>query len=157
MTAQETEAILTLSLLAAFVDGDKHERERAEIKRIAEALAADARLNLPLLYQDVLMKRVSIATAAKGLQSLESKQLAYEMAVCVCDADGAQSQAEQRFLQELRAALALDAPTAAAFSRACRGAGRGAARHRPHPPPHRPPVRPPMPPSSTAPSSTLPS
>jgi uncharacterized protein (DUF697 family)/tellurite resistance protein len=117
MTPQETEAILTLSLLAAFVDGDKHERERAEIKRIAEALAADERLNLPLLYQDVLMKRASIATAAKGLQSLESKQLAYEMAVCVCDADGAQSQAEQRFLQELRAALALDAPAAAAFSR----------------------------------------
>lgn len=117
MTAQETEAILTLSLLAAFVDGDKHERERAEIKRIAEALAADERLNLPLLYQDVLMKRASIATAAKGLQSLESKQLAYEMAVCVCDADGAQSLAEQRFLQELRVALALDAPTAAAISR----------------------------------------
>jgi len=117
MTAQENEAILTLSLLAAFVDGEKHERERAEIKRIAEALAADERLNLPLLYQDVLMKRASIASAAKGLQSIESKQLAYEMAVCVCDADGAQSQAEQRFLQELRAALALDASTAAAFSR----------------------------------------
>ena len=64
MTQQETRAILTLSLLAAFVDGDKHERERAEIKRIAEGLSADAGLNLPSLYQDVLMKRVSIASAA---------------------------------------------------------------------------------------------
>lgn len=37
MTASETQAIVTLSLLAAFADGDKHERERAEIKRIAQA------------------------------------------------------------------------------------------------------------------------
>lgn len=118
MTHQETRAILTLSLLAAFVDGDKHERERAEIKRIAEGLSADAGLNLPSLYQDVLMKRVSIATAASELTGLESRQLAYEMAVCVCDADGVQSEVEQRFLEEVRAALTLAAPAAADFSRA---------------------------------------
>ena len=35
VTPSETQAIVTLSLLAAFVDGEKHERERAEIKRIA--------------------------------------------------------------------------------------------------------------------------
>jgi uncharacterized protein (DUF697 family) len=39
------------------------------------------------------------------------------MAVCVCDADGAASQAEQRFLQELRAALGLDAGEATAIAR----------------------------------------
>ena len=117
MTQPEIEAILSLSLLAAFVDGDKHERERAEIKRIAEGLSADERVNLPSLYQDVLLKRVSVASAASQLRSPESKQLAYEMAVCVCDADGAQSPAEQRFLEELRAALALAAPAAALFSR----------------------------------------
>ncbi len=117
MDTQETEAILTLSLLAAFVDGDKHERERAEIKRIAQALCADERVNLPSLYQDVLMNRVSVATVASRLQGPQSRQLAYEMAVCVCDADGAQSMAEQRFLDEVRAALALTAPAASAFSR----------------------------------------
>ena len=69
MTQQEIKAILTLSLLAAFVDGDKHERERAEIKRIAEGLSADEHLHLPSLYQDVLMKRVTIASAASGLSS----------------------------------------------------------------------------------------
>jgi uncharacterized protein (DUF697 family)/tellurite resistance protein len=117
MTPQEIEAILSLSLLAAFVDGDKHDRERAEIKRIAQALAADERVNLPSLVQDVLTKRVTVASAASRLSSLESRQLAFEMAVCVCDADGAQSQAEQRFLEDVRAALGLAAPTAAAFSR----------------------------------------
>ncbi|MDB5750630.1 MAG: GTPase, partial [Ramlibacter sp.] len=38
MTQDEIKAVLTMSLLAAFVDGDKHERERAEIKRIAQGL-----------------------------------------------------------------------------------------------------------------------
>ena len=115
MNPTETRAILTVSLLAAFVDGEKHERERAEIKRIAEGFSADDGLNLPTLYQDVLMKRVSIASAAAALESTESKQLAYEMAVCVCDADGTQSDAERRFLDEVRVALGLSGPAAAAF------------------------------------------
>ena len=51
MTPSETQAIVTLSLLAAFVDGEKHERERAEIKRIAEGLSQTDGLNLPTLYQ----------------------------------------------------------------------------------------------------------
>jgi uncharacterized protein (DUF697 family)/tellurite resistance protein len=116
VTPSETKAILTLSLLAAFVDGEKHERERAEIKRIAEGLSQTDGVNLPTLYQDVLMKRVSMASVAGELQSPESKQLAYEMAVCVCDADGTQSDAERMFLADLRTSLGLDA-SAAQFSR----------------------------------------
>jgi uncharacterized protein (DUF697 family)/tellurite resistance protein len=117
MTPQETRAILTLSLLAAFVDGDKHERERAQIKRIAEGLSADPGLDLTSLVQDVLMKRASIASVERDLPTRESRQLAYEMAVCVCDADGEQSAAEQRFLEDVRATFALAAPAAAEFSR----------------------------------------
>lgn len=115
MTHSETKAIVTLSLLAAFVDGEKHERERAEIKRIAEGLSQADGLNLPTLYQDVLMKRVSLASVAGELASTESKQLAYEMAVCVCDADGTQSEAERMFLMDVRTSLGLDA-SAARFS-----------------------------------------
>ena len=113
MHATETRAIVTLSLLAAFVDGEKHERERAEIKRIAEGLSQADGVNLPSLYQDVLLKRVSLDSVAAALGSAESKQLAYEMAVCVCDADGVQSVAEQRFLASVQQALGL-APAAAA-------------------------------------------
>lgn len=116
MTPTETKAIVTLSLLAAFVDGEKHERERAEIKRIAEGLSQADGVNLPTLYQDVLMKRVSLPSVAGELQSTESKQLAYEMAVCVCDADGTQSEAERMFLADVRTSLGLDA-SAAQFSR----------------------------------------
>ena len=116
VTPSETKAIVTLSLLAAFVDGEKHERERAEIKRIAEGLSQADGVNLPTLYQDVLMKRVSLAAVAGDLQSTESRQLAYEMAVCVCDADGTQSEAERLFLADVRTSLGLDA-SAAQFSR----------------------------------------
>ncbi|QNK70340.1 YcjF family protein [Variovorax sp. PAMC26660] len=115
MTPSETTAIVTLSLLAAFVDGEKHERERAEIKRIAEGLSQADGLNLPTLYQDVLMKRVSLASVAGALKSTESRQLAYEMAVCVCDADGTQSEAERMFLMDVRTSLGLDA-SAGGFS-----------------------------------------
>lgn len=116
MTPSETRAIVTLSLLAAFVDGEKHERERAEIKRIAEGLSQADGVQLPMLYQDVLMKRVSLPAVAAELTSSESKQLAYEMAVCVCDADGTQSQAERMFLADVRSSLGLDAPAAKQFA-----------------------------------------
>ena len=116
ITSQETQAVVTLSLMAAFVDGDKHDREREEIKRIAEGLSQNDALHLPTLYQDVLMKRVSLADATGQLLSADSKRLAYEMAVCVCDADGAQSKAEQLFLADLASSLGLEARALAEFT-----------------------------------------
>ena len=117
MTPSETKAIVSLSLLAAFVDGDKHERERAEIKRIAEGLSQADGVQLPMLYQDVLMKRVSLPEVAAELKSPESKQLAYEMAVCVCDADGTQSEPERMFLADVRTSLGLDGAAAKQFAK----------------------------------------
>jgi uncharacterized protein (DUF697 family)/tellurite resistance protein len=118
MNQDEIRAVVTISLLAAYADGQKHEREREEIRRIAEGLVGESGLHLPSLYQDVLLKRVSLASAAGALQASQARQLAYEMAVCVCDADGTQSDAERRFLEDARIALALDAPAAAAVNRA---------------------------------------
>ena len=118
MSPEETRAIVSLSLLAAFVDGDKHDRERAEIKRIAEGLSAADGINLPTLYQDVLMKRVTLTSVAGALRSNEAKQLAYEMAVCVCDADGVQSRPEQTFLAEALTALGLDKAASQQFTEA---------------------------------------
>jgi len=116
MTESEKRAILTLSLMAAYADGAKHERERDEVRRIAEGLAGEA-LNMPSLYQDVLMKRVSLPAVVAELKSTEAQHLAYEMAVCVCDADGAQSEAERRFLESLRAAFGMPAEAGREFDR----------------------------------------
>ena len=115
MNEQEQKSILTLSLMAAFADGAKHEREREEIKRVASSLAGEASANIAALYPDVLLKRVSMEQVAAALSTPEAKHLAFEMAVCVCDADGAQSDAEREFLRELRATLGLDAGEAQAY------------------------------------------
>ncbi|MDP3031060.1 MAG: DUF533 domain-containing protein [Rhodocyclaceae bacterium] len=119
MTPEQQRAILAIALYAAFADGAKHDREREEIRRIAESLGGDAGApDLARLYQDVLLKRFSLDAAATPLSDPGLRQLAYEMAVCVCDADGRQSEAEQRFLGELKALLKLDAGQTAAFERA---------------------------------------
>jgi uncharacterized protein (DUF697 family)/tellurite resistance protein len=116
MNEQERKAVLTVCLMAAFADGSKHERERTEIRNIAETLADETSINISALVQDVLLKRASLPQAAAMLVTPESRQLAFEMAVCVCDADGAQSPAEREFLDTLRAALSLDAAQAGNFS-----------------------------------------
>jgi uncharacterized protein (DUF697 family)/tellurite resistance protein len=117
MNEQEQQAILTLCLMAAFADGHKNESERAELKRIADALAGEGSINLAALYQDVLLKRVSMASTVAALTTPNARQLAFEMAVCVCDADGVQSAAEQAFLADLQSALALDLQQSTAYSR----------------------------------------
>jgi len=116
MNAQETRSILTIALMAAFADGLKDERERAAVKRVADALGPEAGFDLPALYRDVLVAKPDLAQVAAGLPSRELRQLAYEMAVGVCDADGAQGVAEREFLQGLAAALGLNGAAAAAAS-----------------------------------------
>jgi uncharacterized protein (DUF697 family)/tellurite resistance protein len=118
MTAQEQQSILSIALLAAFADGHKADTEREAIRRMAETLPHESGGTvLVRLYQDVLLKRVSLAEAVAGLPDAGQRQLAYEMAVCVCDADGRQSPAEAAFLTDLKARLKLDAGEAAAFER----------------------------------------
>jgi uncharacterized protein (DUF697 family)/tellurite resistance protein len=116
MNAQETRATLTIALMAAFADGLKDESERAAVKRVAEALGPDAGFDLPGLYREVLLARPDLDQVAAQLQSREARQLAYEMAVGICDADGVQGPAEKEFLQKLAMALALDPATATAAS-----------------------------------------
>jgi uncharacterized protein (DUF697 family)/tellurite resistance protein len=116
MNEQQQKAVLTVCLMAAFADGSKHERERAEVKNIAETLAGQTTINISALVQDVLLKRTSLPAVVSALDTAEARQLAFEMAVCVCDADGAQSPVEQAFLETLRSALGLDAGEANTFS-----------------------------------------
>jgi len=116
MNAQETRSILTIALMAAFADGMKDERERAAVKRVADVLGPEAGFDMPALYRDVLLSGPDLATVVAGLQSDGARQLAYEMAVGVCDADGAQGPAERDFLQKLAAALGINGAAASAAS-----------------------------------------
>jgi uncharacterized protein (DUF697 family)/tellurite resistance protein len=109
MNTADRNALLTIALLAAFADGSKADAERAEVRRVAESLG-DAQVNMAALYQDVLLKRATVASAAAALSSPELSQLAFELAVGVCDADGLRNEAETRFLAELGRALGLSQP-----------------------------------------------
>ncbi len=104
--------------MAAFADGNKAEAERTEIRRIAEMLASEAgSAHLAGVYQRVLLKRVNLSSAAASLTTADQRQLAYEMAVCVCEADGSLSDAERQFLDGLRQQLSLDPAQTADFDR----------------------------------------
>ena len=114
LTKPEQEALLTLVLMAAFADGGKSDVERAEVKRITESLDGGD-LNTSALYQRVLLRQATLASAVAPLAAPETRQLAYEMAVCVCEADDTLNEAEQHFLAELRRELQLDDQTMATF------------------------------------------
>lgn len=116
MNDSEKRAIVAACLMAAFADGKRSDQERDEVRRIAEGLLSAADRNAALSTQDVLIGRISPAEIAKELPSAEARKLAYEMAVCVCNADGAQTPAEKSFLAELRRALQLDLVEATKFS-----------------------------------------
>ena len=116
MNTAEQRAILTLCLMAAFADGGNSEHERAEIKRIADTLGTDGAVDVAAIYQDVLLRKPDLAALAATITQPDERQFAYEMAVCVCDADGATSPAEREFLGKLAQALGLDASAANAFT-----------------------------------------
>ena len=111
---EQQKGILTVCLMAAFADGTKNEAERAEVKRVVEGLSSEA-LNPTALYQDVILQRVPLASAVTALDTPEVRALAYEMAVCVCEADDALNDSEKTFLATLRQELKLDGPPALAF------------------------------------------
>ena len=117
MDVLERKAILTICLMAAFADGGNDEQEREQIRRIAESLSPEAGQDLSGLYQDVLLRRRSLEEAATSLSSPETRQLAYEMAVCVCEADGSRDAKEAAFLERLRIALSIDAAAADSFAK----------------------------------------
>lgn len=101
-------AILAIAIHAAFADQHKDDREREEIRRIAESLGsmADAP-DLGRVYQDVLLNRLPLASACSALAAPGERQLAYEMALCVCESDGRLVDSEKHFLNELKQQLGL--------------------------------------------------
>jgi len=116
LTEQEHKAILCVCILAAYADGTQDEVERAQIERIMNGFAED-HLDVAGAYQEVLGGKLTIGQFATQLQQPSARALAYEMAVCVCQADGALKDPEKQFLSELRQALQLDSGATEAHER----------------------------------------
>lgn len=112
----EQEALLALCLMAAFADGSKGDPERERIRQLTESLVEPG-VDVPAVYRDVLLRKLTPETAAARLAGKPAAALAYEMAVGVCEADDAISPSERAFLDSLRPLLGL-APTAATAAEA---------------------------------------
>ncbi|UOO90047.1 DUF533 domain-containing protein [Vitreoscilla massiliensis] len=107
MSDTENQAIMTVAVMAAFADGSKHSSERNELSAIASSLGLDNKVQLLQIDQAVLRQQTLLSEVAADISDAGSKQLAYEIAVGVCGADGSISEAEQAFLSRLAQALQL--------------------------------------------------
>lgn len=116
MDLDQQRAVLKLCLMAAFADGVNSDQERAELKRIAGALGSDSALDAAAIYEDVLLEKPEMRMVAAAITQPEQRQFAYEMAVGVCNADGATTPAERTFLDELASALNVDRKSAQQFA-----------------------------------------
>jgi len=125
MSIDQQRATLAIALMAAFADGSKDGRERDQLQALTTRLAGEggsaAALDPQALYQDVIFKRVTVQSAAAALGDADARRLAYEMAVCVIDADGSQNERERAFLADLRSVLGLSADEADAIERDANG------------------------------------
>lgn len=106
------EALYSICLLAAFADGGKADEEREELKQIGDSLLPPE-FNAAGIYQKVLLRRTTVAAEAARLNAPEWRQLTYEMAVKICEADGVTSAAEKEFLTNLAAELGIASAEAA--------------------------------------------
>ncbi|MCC7376603.1 MAG: DUF533 domain-containing protein [Verrucomicrobiales bacterium] len=106
MNDTEQRALLGLSLMAAFADGSKSDVERDRVRELVEGFK-NPNLGAMALYRDVLLKKVSSAEFAAQLTTPEARNLAYEMALGVCEADDRLNDAERAYLAQLQRELGL--------------------------------------------------
>ncbi|MBW7863719.1 MAG: GTPase [Candidatus Hydrogenedentes bacterium] len=104
MQESEKDAVMAICLMAAVADGGKSDVERAKLKEVSQSLGIETSA---AVMQRVLLGKTSPGAEAAAISTPEIKMLAFEMAVCICDADGMTTPKEAGFLAELRDALAL--------------------------------------------------
>lgn len=128
LQGEEAEAVIAIALMAALADGKSGQDEREQIRSLFETLAADSDLSsVSALHQRVVLRQSALSSEIPRLQSASARRMAFEIAVCVADADGATSSAEQTFLDDLERRLGLDHAEAVAFEREADAIARAAA------------------------------
>jgi tellurite resistance protein len=104
MEAKAADAAVTLCLMAAFADGRRSDVEESRLRQAVESLGRDS---ITAMLPKVILGQVTIEQIARDLPDPAQRRLAYELAVCVCDADGATNDKERRFLGEAARVLGL--------------------------------------------------
>lgn len=111
---KELNAIPSICILAALADGAPSDVERQEVKRIVDQFSNEL-FDLHAAYDDATSGKTNTEKLAASIQSTEGKNLAYEMAVCICNVDRALSSSEQQFLTNLRRSLGLETASIGSF------------------------------------------
>ncbi len=111
MNDLDQKVIVTIALAAALADGRQDPREATALKAVADAAGIT---DLDGLARDIAAGTLRPADLARQLSDDQARRLAYQTALVACHADGPPSEAEQRFLDELRVALGQEAPPAGA-------------------------------------------
>ncbi len=117
MEHRELEAMGAICVLAALADGDKSGVERERIRAVLEGLGGEASKPLATACRRVLLQQTTLEDEVQALEGEPMRRLAFEMAVAVCDADGAHDAAEAAFLERLRALVGMPQADAALFVR----------------------------------------
>ncbi|ENO98345.1 hypothetical protein C667_04305 [Thauera phenylacetica B4P] len=127
LNPQQARSLVAICLHAAFADGHQGAEEREQVRKVAESLGREAEIDFIALYQDVLLGRLELAAAVAGLDDPNLRQLAFELAVGVCEADGGLDEREKDFLQRLSGLLELSRPAADSFVREAEALGQAPA------------------------------
>ena len=110
LTPEQRDAIASICLFAAFADGSQNAAEQDKLASVLRELGDVP----PTVFQDVVLRRTTIASQAAKLSTAETpepvRRLAFDLAVGMCDCDGATTLAERDLLFELGRSLQL--PTA---------------------------------------------
>lgn len=109
LTQNTDQALLSICLFAAFCDGLQSESEREEIARLSQEMGFG---DPALISRRILTGRLELASVVSGLENANERMLAYEMALGVCESDGALTDGEKKFLEELQNQLGLNAAEA---------------------------------------------
>jgi uncharacterized membrane protein YebE (DUF533 family) len=112
MNANDYPPLVAIAMLAAAADGTT---AAAEQSAIDEAAARIGSPDVARLARQLASGQVNLADLAGQLSGDEARRTAYTTALAVCRADGAVNAAEQAFLDQLRAALGLEAAAVAAL------------------------------------------
>ncbi|MFO0873583.1 MAG: DUF533 domain-containing protein [Phycisphaerales bacterium] len=107
MLDPQQRAIVAISLLAAFADGRTSDEERERIRGACVDATEGGDATMAAICQDVLLGRTDLAAEARKIADPRQRRAAYEVAVGVCNADGATNAEERAFLERLGGALGI--------------------------------------------------
>ncbi len=114
MNTTDRAPLIAIAMLAARADGATDSAEQRAVQAVIDRLGAP---DVTRLAEQVAGGQIRVADLAARLSDDDARRIAYEGALAICRADKVINDAERAFLEELRAALGLDADDVAAVDR----------------------------------------